>query len=126
MKWLLKKIFKKKSWRIFIFWRILKDFRNDFLTTRDNDSKVTQTENKSRCSNRSTLWKVSSFGTPNFRAASLNALMFSMHAKFEIGFCVFLTIPAWNAFASLNVKESAIAELVSNNNLQQNYLLEDI
>jgi len=37
-----------------------------------------------------------------FFAASLNALMFSMHAKFEIGFCTFLMIPAWNEFASLH------------------------
>jgi hypothetical protein len=57
---------------------------------RPSDNKVTQTENKSRASNKSTDWKVSSVGTPCFLANSTNELMFSRHAKLEIGFWIFL------------------------------------
>lgn len=62
---------------------ILKKKKRTFLP---RDNKVTQTENKSRPSKRSTDWKVSSVGTPIFLAQATNALIFSMHAKFEIGF----------------------------------------
>ena len=71
------------------------------LTIRPNDRRVTQTENRSRPSNRSTDWKVSSVGTPNFLAAPTNALIFSMQAKLEIGFWIFFTVPGSIPFASL-------------------------
>jgi hypothetical protein len=47
-------------------------------------------------------WKVSSVGTPCCFANVTKALMFSMHAKFEIGFWTFFIEPGWSPFASLD------------------------
>lgn len=84
---------------IFIAWsQIL-----DKLTTLPSERRVTQTEKRSRPSTSSTDWNVSSFGTPCFLANSTNALMFSMHAKVEIGFCTFLIDPASIPLAALKI-----------------------
>lgn len=65
------------------------------------DCKQITTEFKFCLSQRSTVWKVSWAGTPMARAASKNALIFSMHLNAKVVLLIFLTEPSLMSLISL-------------------------